>query len=75
MKRDRTCIILALLLITMFLIGCGGQEEEPASTLNKAEHDSVLSESPLPGASGVKGALAAADSAKARAARANAVAQ
>ena len=67
--------IFALLAAAFLLVGCGGQKEEAASTLNKAERDSVLSESPLPGSSGVKGAMAAADSAKARADRANAAVQ
>ena len=54
------------------LAGCGGDKDEPASTHSQAERDSVLSESKLPGAAAVKGALAVTDSAQARADRATA---
>lgn len=51
--------------------GCGGGEaDEPASTLSKAERDSVLGASNLPGAATVRGALDVADSAQVRADRA-----
>ena len=56
-------------LVTMIAIaGCGGDKaDQPASTLSKAEHDSVLGASNLPGAATVKGALDVADSSRARA--------
>ena len=70
MSRRAITVIVALFLSTCLLAACGGDSDEPASTLSRAERDSVLSESDLPGAGAVKGALDAADSAQARADRA-----
>lgn len=66
------CMTLALVLT---LSACSGKDgDEPASTLDKAQLDSVLSESQLPGAATVKGALDLADTAQARADRTEAAA-
>ena len=72
MNRRRAAAVTAALLAAGLVLGaCGGKGETPASTLSKAQRDSVLAESALPGAGAVKGALGAADSAQARAARAD----
>lgn len=61
---------LSLLVLLAALAGCGsGDADEPASTLNRAERDSVLADSPLPGAGALKGALEVADTAAVRASR------
>lgn len=62
-------LILALAAGTCLLAACGGDGDEPASNLSRAERDSVLSETQLPGAATVKGALDVADTAQARADR------
>ena len=76
MFRRALVLIVALFLAVSIgmLAACGADKDEPASTLSEAERDSVLSESALPGASAVKGALAVSDSAQARADRAAAAA-
>ena len=71
MPRRATTLILAMCSAVCLLASCGGDKDEPASALSDAERDSVLSESALPGAGAVKGALAASDSAKVRAERAS----
>ena len=63
------CRLLALMLVCTLPACSGGEGDEPASTLTKAQRDSVLSESRLPGAATVKGALDIADTAQARADR------
>ncbi len=72
MSRRTMTLVLALAGSVMLLAACGGDKDEPASTLSEAQRDSVLSESRLPGAAAVKGALAVSDSAKAQAKRADA---
>lgn len=74
MRRYKTALILTLLMTVFLLVSCGGQKDESVPEIGKAQRDSVLSESPLPGSSGIKGAMAVSDSAKARAERANAAA-
>lgn len=74
MFRRLTMLVITMTTAAFLLASCGSQPEEAASTPNKAEIDSVLSESSLPGSSAVKGALAASDSAQARADRAAAAA-
>ena len=75
MTRRTIAMISILAMTTFFLAGCGGQQDEPNPKLSQAERDSLLSESELPGASAIKGAMAVSDSAKARAQRAAAVGQ
>ncbi len=74
MFRRAAILIFALAGSLCLLAACGKNDDESASTLSKAERDSVLSESALPGAATVKGALAVSDSAQARADRAEAAA-
>ena len=66
----RRLTLLAALAAAGLLAACGGDADEPASTLSRAKRDSVLAESDLPGAGAVKGALEAADTARVRADRA-----
>ena len=52
-------------------VACSGGEESSANatvedTLTRRQRDSIIGESPLPGAQGVRGAMRAADSAAAR---------
>ena len=62
-------VALGLLLVAM-TAGCGGDPaEEPASSLSRSQRDSVLADSPLPGAATVGRALDLADSARTRAAK------
>lgn len=62
-----------LLVITAVFIGaaaCGAKKEEPTPTRTKEEQravDSTVGASALPGAQGVRGAMAASDSAAKRA--------
>jgi len=64
-----------LVLASLFLLaaGCtvGSGEDSRESALTQRERDSVLAESPIPGARAVKAVLTAADSANARAERMN----
>jgi hypothetical protein len=55
----------------MLLTACGGGDggESSADTLTRRQRDSIIGESSLPGAGGVRGALQASDSAAARRAR------
>ena len=72
MKAWRRCVLFALLpAACTLLVACGGGKGEPAAALTPAQRDSVLSESALPGAGAVKGALGVADSARVRAERAD----
>lgn len=62
---------LASLVGSAGLAGCSGGEPEPApapaDSLTQRQRDSIIGESRLPGARGVKGALQASDAADARA--------
>lgn len=72
MIRRRSVPLAALILAAILLAACGsGDADQPASTLSRAERDSVLADSPLPGAATVQGALDVSDSASARAQRLN----
>jgi len=53
----------------MLTASCGQSDNKPASTLTKAQRDSVLAASQIPGASVVGRALEVSDSANARAQR------
>jgi hypothetical protein len=65
----------AMLLMTALLlcVACTDKKEsnEGERTLTQRERDSIIGQSALPGARGVRGALSAADSARARADRAS----
>ncbi len=70
MNRRHSVPLAALILAAALLAACGsGDADQPASTLSRAERDSVLADSPLPGAATVQGALDLSDSASARAQR------
>ena len=73
MAFKRIITILLSISATSALIltaSCGSESEgKPSSTLTKAQRDSVLAASALPGASVVGRALEVADSADARAQR------
>ena len=62
-------VLLSVATLT-FAIACGTKaapvKEPPVTTVDQRKLDSVIGESMLPGARGVKGALAASDSARAR---------
>lgn len=72
---SRTLLVTVLCVVLLGLAGCGNQTDQhqaqPAK-LTTSQRDSVTAASRLPGAGAVKGALVDADSAAARAARANA---
>jgi hypothetical protein len=63
---------LILMISLVFAAGCSGESEpaaEPAAdSITQRQRDSIIGESRLPGAQGVRGALEASDAAKSRAA-------
>ena len=68
--RDLALAALAAAVITGFGACSGGSDsdaEASGDTLTRRQRDSIIGESPLPGAQGVRGALRVADSAAARA--------
>jgi hypothetical protein len=68
----------AVLAIALAAAACGGKSEEPVPTRSAEEQraaDSAVGASNLPGARGVQGAMAAADSAAARKRVADSLAQ
>lgn len=64
--------LLLLVLLLAGATGCSGGEPDPepatAEELTRRQRDSIIGESRLPGAAGVRGALEASDAAAARAA-------
>jgi hypothetical protein len=70
MARARAWASIALLLVA----ACSQRSAEPKKTGSQRERDSILGASTLPGARGVRGALGATDSAAARNARLDSVA-
>ena len=70
-SRWRRALVVLLPMACVLLTACGGGKSEPDPALTPARRDSVLSESALPGAGAVKGALGVADSARVRAERAD----
>ena len=60
---------LILCITCILATGCSASDHETSDTLTQREKDSLIAESRLPGASGVRGAMTGADSAAARAAR------
>ncbi|MBN2072139.1 MAG: hypothetical protein JW814_11850 [Candidatus Krumholzibacteriota bacterium] len=62
--------ILIILIMAIFFSSCGGKRsEKTGKDLTRAQKDSVLAESDLPGAKVVGKAISVADSAAARAER------
>lgn len=61
------------LTLTALLVLCACSTADPPPKRTEAERDSVISQSQVPGAAGVRGARAAGDSARARAAAAESV--
>jgi hypothetical protein len=58
------------LVLVMCIAGCSGSDPDAAAatadTLTRAQRDSIIGASALPGAGGVRGALQVADTAAAR---------
>lgn len=71
--RDLIAVVLLSLGVSGAVGACAGDSGERADagadSLTSRQRDSLLGESPVPGASGVKGALEASDRARERAAR------
>jgi len=67
----RTAALMSILVSLAAVASCTDKTKEQSSPLSKRERDSVIGESSLPGAGGVRGALRAADSAQARNQRAS----
>ncbi|HUF30225.1 MAG TPA: hypothetical protein VMM77_06130 [Gemmatimonadaceae bacterium] len=67
---------MRLIPAVLFLLGaaCASPDEKNTDTLSASERDSALAESDIPGARGVAGAMRAVDSAAARAARRDSIA-
>ncbi|HEX7051966.1 MAG TPA: hypothetical protein VF188_17290 [Longimicrobiales bacterium] len=69
----------SLLMAVLVLAACSGGrtegEEAARPELTQRQRDSIIGESSLPGAQGVKGALEASDAAAARAARLDSIQQ
>jgi hypothetical protein len=57
-------------VLAMFIVGCDGSDPDAgaatADVLTRAQRDSIIGASALPGAGGVRGALQVADTAAAR---------
>lgn len=72
LRRILALIVTLTLAVSIGMVAaCGGKKDEAAPALTSAQRDSVLGGSQLPGASAVRGALDVADSASARAGRAD----
>lgn len=63
----------AILVAAALWAGCSAETPDPPERTDR-ERDSLIGQSALPGARGVRGALAAADSASARNARLDSIA-
>jgi hypothetical protein len=58
---------MRVLLVLLLINGCGrGKQEQERTGLDQRARDSIIGASTLPGTPGVRGALRAADSARAR---------
>ena len=58
-----------LVLVTVIIAACAGDDTDDRANLTQREKDSILAGSQIPGARGVKKAMTSADSASARQAR------
>lgn len=69
--------IILLVFLLAWVGGCssGEQADQPLDAQSQRARDSTIAESALPGAAGVRGALGAADSAAARRARIDSLAE
>ncbi len=67
-RFKRTIRLTGFLVVPIIAFGCSRDPpgEETRDSLSQRQRDSILGESALPGAQGVRGALRAADSAEAR---------
>ncbi len=63
MKVTKLCCIAA---VSLALTACAKTDEAPPPEKTRAQKDSAIANSGLPGAKGVAGAMSVADSAKAR---------
>lgn len=65
--------LIVYTVLLLFAVGCAGGSDDTSSSssLTQHERDSVLAESRLPGAQGVKTIITVADSANARTQRLN----
>lgn len=76
-RGARRSAMMAAIVWIGFVAACsGGSGDEAAAqdTLTRRERDSIIGQSRLPGAQGVRGAMRAADSAAARNARLDSIA-
>ncbi len=64
-----------MLVLAAVMLGACGSKPPAKPALTEREKDSVIGQSRLPGAAGVRGALRVSDSAAARRARADSVSQ
>ncbi|HKS05102.1 MAG TPA: hypothetical protein VJR92_02215 [Gemmatimonadaceae bacterium] len=64
-----------LSLAVVFAAACGGGNKDEAPPLTKRQSDSVIGASKIPGAGGVRGAMAASDTMDARRKRADSIAK
>lgn len=76
--RRAARLLRMMTVVVWFMVGAacvGGAEEGSVAqdSLTRRERDSLIGQSRLPGARGVRGALRAADSASVRAARADSI--
>jgi hypothetical protein len=64
----RRLVLLSTVIVVSIAAACGGEKEppKPRTAEEQRKVDSTIGASALPGAGGVRGALAAQDSAKAK---------
>ena len=73
MPSARPRSILTATTLALILLGCSGEPADRPDRTDR-ERDSLIGQSALPGAQGVRGALRAQDTASARAARIDSIA-
>lgn len=75
-ERHMRQSIIATLFVLIAAIACGGKPEAPPKPqLTQRQRDSVIGASTLPGAGGVRGAMAQSDSTRRRNARLDSIAR